>query len=195
MLSRACSILDLKRTLKEKCKCSENCMSKFDLKAVKELRINFWSQPKHIRMFVLNNFQNLKQTKGKFTYMRTETGVLVCSKAFFLLYRINKNTFTKVIAMTGKTVGLSKTKSKSDNTLSLIAWFEVYVQFHGDFMPHNQDVLLPYGSRKIHVYEQYKLEKESPVSRSTFFDIWAKHFPHVKIKKVCSNTFLGLFIV
>ncbi|XP_060583861.1 uncharacterized protein LOC132740023 [Ruditapes philippinarum] len=139
-------------------------------------------------MFILNNIQKSKETIGKFTFLRTEYGGLVCSKAFQSLYRINKNTFSKANVISGKTVGLSKTKSKSHNTISLIAWFEEYVKFHGDFMPHKQDVLLPYGSRKLHVYEQYKIETASPVSKSTFFDMWAKHFPHIKIKKTTAFT-------
>ena len=175
----------MKKALKVKCKCPMKCIEKFTLKKIRDNRITFWSQPKHIRIFMLKNAIKMKTSHGRFSYFRTTTGENVCTKAFLLVYMINKNLFTKANSLHGKTVGLVHGKEQSTKTLELISWFEEYLLFHGDFMPHNMDVMLPYGTIKIHIYEQYKFEaSEDHVSKSTFFDIWSKHFPHVKVKKV-----------
>jgi hypothetical protein len=185
MLKRACNFIQIKKILKDKCKCPTKCLEKFTFKKVRELRINFWSQPKHMRFFHLKNVINLKTSVGRFSYLRTATGESVCKKAFMSVYMINKNFLTKASVLKGKTVGLTQVKEQSTKTLELISWFEEYLLFHGDFMPHNQDVLLPYGTIKIHIYEQYREEAcGGHVSKSTFFEIWNKHFPHVKVKKV-----------
>lgn len=170
MLKRACSIIHIKKTLKRKCKCSQKCVDKFSLKTVREIRSDFWSHPRHVRFFILNQYAKLKISKGKFSYIRTDTGELVCTKAFLQLYMINKNSFTRAGRLRDKTVGLGNIKQTSVNTVKLTSWFEEYVGFHGDFMPHNADVMLPYGTVKLHIYDQYKMEAEgNHVNKSTFF--------------------------
>ena len=68
------------------------------------------------------------------------------------------------------------------------AWFRQYSKKNGDKMPNVEAIHLPSWVTKNKVYDDYQREitstMVSPISKSSFYQMWADHFSHVKIPKV-----------
>jgi hypothetical protein len=190
MKSKATSLLSIKSALKNKCVCGENCLKQVSIKTVRELRSIFWNNAKTVRMQFLKYYISHSEKCGKFRFLKVDK-LTLCSKAFCVLYRIDKNTFSRGLAMERKntaTVVGKQPREISGQSLNLMNWLEDYGTYHGDRMPDTKDVLLPYKSVKTDLYWKYNIETQNcgnhPVSKSQFFKIWDTYFPHLKIKKV-----------
>ena len=171
--------------------CARKCFLKFKKIDIKKVRYQYWSKTSLRRKeWVFDKLQSSAKHKNKH-YMTIDSGIRLCSKSFRELYKINKNTFYKMLnkfregAVSG---GLPRQRTCQDVTTKLIEWLESYFSSHGDRMPDTSTILLPYKTRKNTIYERYKEEMletmERFASRSGFFDWWKKCYGHVKIKKV-----------
>ncbi|XP_053381348.1 uncharacterized protein LOC128549110 [Mercenaria mercenaria] len=194
MKSKALSLLSIKSALSEKCLCGKQCIKKVTFKSVRELRQSFWTNSRTVRMQLLKYYISHSTTSGKFKYIPISSNLQVCSKAFLIIYRVNKNTFSRAIDMDRRDVASlpgKKPRDSSEKTLILINWLEDYGTYHGDRMPDSGDVLLPYRTKKTSLFEKYKLESAQwsyqAVSRTQFYKTWDTYFPHMKIKKVKMN--------
>jgi hypothetical protein len=141
-------------------------------------------------MALLKSHFETSEKHGKFRYFNVKVGKQVhhvCSKAFQNVFRINKNTLTRVAELfyeeSVSTIGKSP-RDWNKNTLILITWLENYFNFYGERMPHKKDIVLPYGTFIQDIYHTYKDEMRNPVSRSQFYKTWSDNFAHVKAKKV-----------
>ncbi|CAC5375163.1 unnamed protein product [Mytilus coruscus] len=81
-----------------------------------------------------------------------------------------------------------KYRKRSDKFINALIRLEEYATFRADRMPDSQTALLPYGTRRIRIYEQYHQEnkKETQLKRSSFMLMWSKYLPHLKIKQTNS---------
>ena len=120
--------------------------------------------------------------------MRLDTGKEVCQRAFCALLRLDKNTITnarKKSDRSAKASVIRSEKSFSKKTIQAMNWFEDFAKAYGDRMPNTKDILLPYKTRKVCVFEKYKTDVQSSdrVSKTMFFSLWKERFPYLKIKE------------
>lgn len=171
-----------------KCKCGQSCKRQFGMKEIYQLRENYWTRPKFLKFSFLIELIKQSDKIGKRRFMYLQRNKKVCTEAFLQLLRIDKKTLNKAVnlaSLNKKTVSNLNSRSVTSQTLETITWLEDYARYHGDRMPHKEDVFLPYKSRKNEIYSSYRLDyPTSHVSRSQFYKIWSDHFPHLKIKKV-----------
>ena len=149
------------------------------------MRKRYWTKPSQSRsQYLLQTLQVARNSK----VLQCDTGKSVCKMAFRLLLRINKNrmtTFNKKLNKGINAVNCFRNKDLSSKGLSVIDWLENYSQFHGDRMPHNPTIYLPYKTEKWTLFRLYKNEVNGhKVSKSTFYQTWKDYFPFLKIKQV-----------
>ena len=124
-----------------------------------------------------------------------ENGVTVCKKAFMSLLHINKNLMTMCRKhVKGDLLSQTSTfRTLSMKSLQCMTWIEEYASYYGDRMPNNENILLPYRTTKISVYNSYcqdmKECRKNAVSRAGFNRIWKHNFPNLKIKQVFDISF------
>ncbi|XP_052275699.1 uncharacterized protein LOC127875011 [Dreissena polymorpha] len=159
---------------------------------VRDIREKFWHNPKLTRITLLKASYEKSEKVGKYRYFSVQSKkqeVQLCTKAFLAALRVNKNTLTTVadMCMNNKEAPTGKSPRNWDkSTLLLIAWLEDYFRFHGERMPHRNEIVMPYGTVKSYIYEQYKMDVENPVSKSQFYKKWIDSFQFVKTKKTNS---------
>ncbi|CAG2224641.1 unnamed protein product [Mytilus edulis] len=113
-------------------------------------------------------------------------------KTFIALFGINKNAYYSIrrryLQGSSYTLDRKKYRKRSDKFINALIWLEEYATFRADRMPDSQTALLPYGTRRIRIYEQYhqENEKETQLKRSSFMLMWSKYLPHLKIKQTNS---------
>ncbi|XP_053389791.1 uncharacterized protein LOC128552757, partial [Mercenaria mercenaria] len=179
---------DIIKSMGKQCKCKNDCMDKLSYELVKRLRYIYWTMPsKQRKEFVISKLTSAQRI-GRFTFVFLDNGQGICLKAFEHAFHINKNFITrqKELAKTGAMSSSPVIREKSVKSLECIAWLESYATMFADRMPNSRDILLPYKTIKRHVYETYVREVDSCVSESTFYGVWTKHFPNLKIKKTKS---------
>ena len=193
LMRKALDKEDIMRSKNKKCKCDKNCMGMFSAKDIYNLRERYWTNTRRAQFQILIHTMGQQYKKGSFFYLPLDNGKTVCVKAFKLILKVNKNALTeakKSHQRGAKSTAGKSPKSVSHRTEQTISWFEMYAEFHGDRMPHSRDVLLPYKTTKVGVFQSYRtqVEEASRVSATLFYKIWKERFPHVKIKEV-SNLF------
>lgn len=139
------------------------------------------------KLFEAKNTTALRKTK-----FVIDGGVKVCATMLKKVYHIDKNRLYKLFKKfkNGAVApGIRNVRSKSDIHLAAIEWLEEYATHHGDRMPHNIQVLLPYRTRKYVIFKRYVNEKtarfEPSLGMSAFYKMWTVAFSHLRIKKVC----------
>ena len=181
------SVLECKRTT-GKCKCGCNCISLISARDIYNMRERFWTKSRHSQSQYLIHTMALKTVAGRYTFLTLDNGLKVCKKAFGSILKIDKKRFTSTKKLNGKDAKAAADKmprSVTSTTISALAWLQTYAQERGDRMPHSTDVLLPYKTTKVAVYNTYRLDcGNRPCGRSQFFQLWKDHFPHLKIKEV-----------
>lgn len=84
--------------------------------------------------------------------------------------------------------GYKKGRGTGRATDDAIVWLKDYAFYHADRMPDSKDMMLPYKTRKLDIYNKYLDEKtesmQCAVSKTTFFELWSKRFKNLKIKRV-----------
>ena len=132
-----------------------------------------------------------KQIEGRYTFLRLDNGVKVCKRAFGTILNLDKKRFTSVNKLNGRSAKAAADKmprSITGRTISAMTWLQNYAKERGDRMPHSTDILLPYKTTKVAVYNAYRREcAKRPSCKSQFFKLWKDHFPHLKIKEVSVN--------
>ena len=169
------------------CACGKNCFKSLTYKSLKFLRYKYWTRSRQLRSQWLIQTVKNSESKGKFSYFTTENGHKLCSIAFLKAYGINKNLLVKCRSLAQRNrvaTDVKKTRELSVSSVECIGWLENYFSACGDRMPDKDLIYLPYRTTKLYVYNIYKQDTLSPVSKATFGVIWKQHFPHVKFKKV-----------
>lgn len=165
----------------------DNCMQLFKFHDIKSMRTKYWSKNPTERSQWLSDKLMEQANVDKSIRFLTERGIFVCQTAFIKIFNINKSVYYRkrrlfkqnVIAFSSITF-----RQRTTKYLTAMNWFEDYVTFHGDRMPHVSIVYLPYRTRKYVIFKQYRHEIDSALKRSTFYRMWTASFPHVKIKEV-----------
>ena len=140
------------------------------------------------------NFLSDIQKKAVFI---VEGGQRVCGTCFRRAYKLNKNFFYKYLKKARKGVqacGVLNGRLNSEKRQIADVWLDIYAFYHADRMPDNQNLMLPYRTRKIDIYNIYTKEMvdvlKSPVSKSLFYDIW-NNKKILKIKQVIRKQMLN----
>ena len=185
-LDKKC-VLDCK---KSKCNCGSNCLSLFTSREIYNLRERFWTKTRHSQSQYLIHAISLETVKGRFRYLTLDNGIKVCKKAFVSILKVDRKRLSssKKLHERGAKVAADKIpRCVTSATVSALAWLQTYAKERGDRMPHSTDILLPYKTTKVAVYNSYQLDcGKRPCGKSQFFQLWKDHFPHLKIKEVCN---------
>ena len=168
-------------------KCSCECLKSLDFSKIITNRYKFWSKPYVQRQ----NFLIDKMKAGENGFIIHDS-LSMCKKAFCIMFGINKNTMTKCRRLLKdkkeSCVGRNL-YGHSEKVIMALDWLEQYATHHGDRMPDSQNILLPYRTTKVHVFESYRksrIDLNLPAtSQATFMNVWKNRFPHLKIKQVC----------
>ena len=195
--------MDDVRSTNARC-CPKKCIRLFEQDSLARMRYNFWIRPFPNRVEWFYD-KAMGRTLGSNVEWPTDYGFKVCSKAFCSAYGINKSFFYKYMAKFKDgaiSAGCSRTQLPSSTYSKAMDWLQEYPRSYGDRMPHTEDILLPYKTRKQNVWKKYSEEMaeemEPQLCRSTFQTMWKKHFVHLKIKKVTNTlaiSFLGVLLV
>ena len=174
----------------ERC-CEKECHKKLSVDMIKRSRTRFWYQNSDQRTQWLFDHISEASVKGTRLYMQCESGIELCSKSFRLMYKIDENKFYKTLKKyrSGSIApGVKKSRDRSEGYFRSMDWLEDYAYYHADRMPHNEEMMLPYKTRKLSVFQKYRTETldnhKRAISKTSFFNMWAGNFPHLKIKKV-----------
>jgi len=190
MLGRALSAIEIRNLQKCSCKCNHDCFNKLSFSKIRELRKNFWTQSKSVRKLLLKQYILNSVTEGRFKMFSVCSNTKLCSKAFLAVLRINKNTLTVVTkSLEYGHHAPQLTKSRCQGTLQLISWLEEFSSYNTDRMPDSLECFLPYGTKKMDVFNQFIFETNASIGKSTFFSVWGEYFPHLKIKQESTYTF------
>ena len=177
------------------CSSSVTCfkkLSQLDIEAVRSEYQSLGSETQQ-NQYVLDYLRRHRRHSDN-TVLHSIAGQEVCQLAWRLAYGIRRNKFkclfTKfangVMTAEHGRLGLQKV---SDPTLRMISWMRVFFSKVGDKMPMNENIHLPSCLTKLDVYSIAMDELSQggtnfTISVSTFYDIWVKHFPQVKIPEV-----------
>ncbi len=172
------------------CACKRKCLTKIGFEEMYNLRYRYWTKSKlERRVWLLDTLTDSVTSKRSTLY--TVSGFSLCHWCFLKAYHINKDVYYSTLrqAKTGmKAPGLCKKIQRSGEYLRAMNWFETYVEYHCDRMPHLADMYLPYKTRKTAVYEEYLQEmkrcEDDNISATTFLSMWRIYYPNIKIKKV-----------
>ncbi|CAC5420508.1 unnamed protein product [Mytilus coruscus] len=132
--------------------CVRKCARSITIKQMKDMRLRFWSQNWLERQqWILDKMKESQQ----FVF-NTEIG-RICQKTFIALFGINKNAYYSIrrryLQGSSYTLDRKKYRKRSDKFINALIWLEEYATFRADRMPDSQTALLPYGTRRIRIYE------------------------------------------
>ena len=170
--------------------CVHKCLGLFSCREVKNMRTKYWSKkPQERHQWIFDKFMEQADIHKNAKFI-TERGIAVCQNAFMGIFDINKSVYyrkRKSFLSGANSASSFKFRQRTTKYLSAMNWFETYVSFHGDRMPHCNTVFLPYRTRKFVIFKQYshEVDPNNAVKRSTFYRMWSSSFPNVKIKEVC----------
>ena len=92
--------------------------------------------------------------------------------------------FKRRAAAGSKAISGVRNKLASMRFILAVDWLEDYAGMHGDRMPHNPTVFLPYKTIRWTLYKFYQAERSPVISKTAFYKMWSDHFPNLKIKQV-----------
>jgi hypothetical protein len=120
-------------------------------------------------------------------------GEEVCLTAWKALYGVTNYTFYLVLNSINTGTELSEIHGNAlrdyaaPKTELIHSWLTNYISTYGDKMPNSDDVYLPIACEKLSLWELMLSELEPLHSKeflpepNTFFQVWQKDFPHLKI--------------
>jgi hypothetical protein len=177
--------------------CSRNEVTCFKFVAqstIEHLRSSYYSMSETEQTQVILNYM-LEHSQGDRCVLYTVGGRVVCETCFRMVYGLRYNRFSSIkskfcsgvlVAEHGR-LGRSEINDASVRALS---WLRTFVDKVGDRMPTSAVIHLPSCLTKSDVFmlasddlAQGGLQCCKP---STFYEIWQRHFPNVKIPKVRS---------
>jgi hypothetical protein len=191
MLRKAMNHYSLSSVKYKKC-CKGKCTEPISQHVIKGCRYRYWSLNKLQRTEWLFDRIRDAYTPGKRLKFPIANRKIVCATAFRLIHNIDKNTFSKKLkaykdgAISG---GMHSHRQISEKYLAALDWLEEYAEYHADKMPHVAELWLPHRTRKVDLYQKYCNEMtenntNDVIAQSTFFQMWKKRFPHLKVKQV-----------
>ncbi|XP_062576087.1 uncharacterized protein LOC134237971 [Saccostrea cucullata] len=193
------ALKDISSSIEKRKKCQQFCLKHVTSEMMKCMRYRFWTKSYDQRVeWFIDKVKESKCQRGKATFT-IDGGHNVCSSCFQLLLKINKNFYYKYFkkATEGKSAASYRnTRGFGEAREGAILWLQNYEYFHADRMPDNGDMMLPFKTRKIDLYDLYVDEKIQQltisikfaytVSRSAFYEVWKTEFPKLKIKQTNS---------
>ena len=120
-------------------------------------------------------------------------GKPICKDAWLIIYDLKKDTFNRLSTQFKEGVvqvehGHTGTKWTTQKTKDYIAWLEFFVGCVGQHQPDKKSIHLPSCFSLSLIYKQMVDEnntfKMPSVSKSQFYRIFHRYFPHVQIPKV-----------
>ncbi len=142
-----------------------------------------------------------QHSRGDKTVLYTVAGQEVCEVSFRMAYGLRYNRFMSMKAkfIQGVVVaehGRLGKRYTGEASIRAISWLRTFVQKVGDHMPTSKDIHLPSCLTKADVYALAADDLTQGglpcCGVSTFYDVWASEFPHVKIPKVTIGIYMYL---
>jgi len=167
-------------TLNKGCGCSKQCLNRFSINAIKEIRTQFWSIATEVERtnFLVGILQGLANaTKKETDHIRlTVNGMQVCKKAFRLVFGISQHKMREAMLLLQE--GRNKEKptdqykiSRTTEKSSLaFAWFQNYLNENGDNGLDGRIHLVSYltFSQIYDIYSADITEQEGPQKMLSF---------------------------
>ena len=171
--------------------CARKCLQYIVTPEVKNSRYKVWTKTFEDRVqWFYDKLSESKLSDGHL-YFTVEGGNKACGKCFMKLHYLDKNfyyTYLRKFKEGSLASNIRKGRDRSVCYEDALQWLVDYSNCHADRMPDKKDVLLPYKTRKIRIYELYLEENtnemKTSLSRSAFMEMWMDTLPHLKIKKV-----------
>jgi len=192
LFNRAINIPSIRKVSKLNC-CKKKCTSLINQKDVKSLRTIYWSKKLNARnTWLLEKIWQRKKICSHF--LKTDHETEVCDKDFQIIYGISKNCFYKIRKQFEQGSLASPVESRRKKSIKYVNahnWLKDYAKAYGDQMPHLQEIVLPYRTRRVGVYLTYLNshlhEGDFLLKKSTFLQMWKTELPYLKIKQVNYN--------
>lgn len=175
--------------------CRRKCHTRFDKCFVRQIRKEYSGKcPRSKAEYIFDRLHDADWRRATpLIYIR---GHRMCPNAFSHCLGIGISTYYRQLGAFhgGARTTVDKARKKAIKSIHAINWFEKYFSQHGDRMPDSPDILLPYKTRIIHLFRDYKkdcVEGLLPkVKLSTFYNLRKRHFSHVRVKKVRLLSFM-----
>ena len=171
------------------------CFKSLTQATIERVRISMYSVSEIQQTQLILNYL-VEHSQGDRSVLYTVGGQEVCETCFRKVYGLRYNRFGSIkkkfldgviVAEHGR---LGK-RETSDGSIRAISWLRTFFDKVGDRMPMSTAIHLPSCLTKSDVYSlAYDDLSQGGLQcckLSTFYDIWQKHFPTVKIPKVKSN--------
>lgn len=177
------------------------CFKQLSQACIESVRQDFYTMSETAQAQKLLNYMR-EHGRDDGTILYTVTGQEVCATAFRMVYGLRYNRFLSIQSKYSSGVILAEHGRLGkgrlcESTIRAISWLRMFVEKVGDHMPMKEEIHLPSCLTKADVYSlaaddlsQGGLEC---CGKSTFYRIWQREFPHVKIPKVCMLQ-LGVWI-
>ncbi len=181
-----CITTDMQKITNCQAKCLSSAMDKDN---VRKIRYNYWTMSSLRRTMWLMDKITETNIVNRRRYFRIAGGHDICWECFCNLYHINGNfyynTLKKVKAkMVSPGASGIHFRKRGPKFYTMMNWFQEYVECHGDRMPHQAEVYLPYKTRKKAIYLRYRSEVPEAYSKSAFDQMCKAYFWFVKVKTV-----------
>ena len=177
--------------------CSRKAVTCFKLLAqstIEYIRLSIYSVSEIEQTQVVVNYM-VQHSQGDRHVLYTVGGQEVCETCFCMVYGFCRNCFaaikTKflngVLRAEHGRFGRSET---SDVSVRVISWLRIFVEKVGDRMPTSMAIHLPSCLTKSDVFALATDELSQGGLKCcklfTFYEIWKREFPNVKIPRVCN---------
>lgn len=177
--------------------CNRKAVTCFKLLAqstIEYIRLSIYSVSEIEQTQVVVNYM-VQHSQGDRHVLYTVGGQEVCETCFCMVYGFRRNRFaaikTKflngVLRAEHGRFGRSET---SDVSVRVISWLRIFVEKVGDRMPTSMAIHLPSCLTKSDVFALATDELSQGGLKccklSTFYEIWKREFPNVKIPRVCN---------
>ena len=146
MMKRVLDSQTIARDLEYNCK--RKCLTQISVETLKTARYKYWIMKRYEQQIWLMDKISASRCQGRTRIFNIDGGVGVCQSCFMRIYHISRSSYYQVdrSSKCGLSPGIStvKTRKRDPRFLEAMEWFEVYVEFHADRMPHTGQILLPY---------------------------------------------------
>jgi hypothetical protein len=172
MKDKALQVKNIAETRKVLC-CDKKCINFFTFSDIFHFRNEYWTKSQSGKQSFLIRHLKESHFSGKKRIFSINK-ISLCTKAFLLLLRLNKNTLSKAVNLKNKnaiTGSAKKPRTMTKETMNAINFLDWYSKYYGDKMPHTNEVLLPYISTKKLIYEDFRKKssnEKADVSVSQF---------------------------
>lgn len=187
------------------CCCNRKQVTCFKLltqDTIERIRSSVYSLSETEQAQLILNYMR-EHSQGDHHILYTVGGQQVCETCFRMVYGFRYNRFAAMKAKYQSGVvmvehGRLGKCEISDSSIRVTSWLRTFSDKVGDRMPTSTAIHLPACLTKSDVYSLANDDLSQGglpcCSISTFYEIWNRSFPHVKIPKVVNTHLLVLFI-